>query len=465
MTIRDRVIELRRVRADELIANPANWRRHPEPQRRALEAALAEIGMAGAVIARQTPEGLELLDGHLRADIDPDAILPVLVVDLDDGESAKLLATFDPIGAMAETDKASLKRLIGELSPSGAGLSDLLERLVHTQSAETDKVDVLPAKVRPRTRKGDLWALGEHRVLCGDATDPENFKRLLGRKRAAVIFTDPPYGVSYEAASGSFAQIAGDNLRRDELAALLIPSLRNALKWSRPAAAFYIWHASSTREDFSFAMARAGLVELQYLIWAKPALTLGWADYQWAHEPCFYACRAGARAEFYGDRTESTVWRVAVPLDGRGGGRWNKHRPRAAGLRWIGNRDLHHLARADRAHPPRATRAGSGAVARGCRFQRHGLGSFARRPVARASDAEAGRTRAARDRELVTSARDRAGSIPRFGNDIDRRGGDWTRVLRHRTRPGVRRHHRRTLGALHRAESSATEMNATRIIR
>src|SRR5438034_2439194 len=99
--IRDRVIELRRVPVGELRPNPKNWRRHPEVQRRALAAMLAEVGFAGAVLARQTPDGLELIDGHLRTDMLSDQEIPVLVLDVDEAEAAKILASLDPLAAMA----------------------------------------------------------------------------------------------------------------------------------------------------------------------------------------------------------------------------------------------------------------------------------------------------------------------------------------------------------------------------
>jgi ParB-like chromosome segregation protein Spo0J len=102
MKIRDRIKSLRRVKASELLPNPRNWRRHPQAQQDAMRALLAEIGFAGAALARETSEGLQLIDGHLRAELAPDAKIPVLVLDVTEAEAAKLLATFDPVGKMAE---------------------------------------------------------------------------------------------------------------------------------------------------------------------------------------------------------------------------------------------------------------------------------------------------------------------------------------------------------------------------
>lgn len=131
-----------------------------------------------------------------------------------------------------------------------------------------------------------------------------------------MVFTDPPYGVDYESSKGE--KVAADDLVFDGLSELIQAVLGRALDFTDKQAAFYIWHASATRDDFAAAIKAAGLQELQYIIWAKPTPVLGWADYHWSHEPCFYACRSGKRPAFYGDRAGSTVWRVASGAPTRG---------------------------------------------------------------------------------------------------------------------------------------------------
>ena len=132
----------------------------------------------------------------------------------------------------------------------------------------------------------------------------------MGGRKAQLVFTDPPYGVDYE--DGKGRKIKNDALGRDSLASFLTAAFKAAVDAAASDAAFYIWHASATRADFEHAMKAAGLEERQYLIWAKPALVLGHADYQWNHEPCFYASRAGVKAAFYGGRAETTLWRFAA---------------------------------------------------------------------------------------------------------------------------------------------------------
>ena len=177
-------------------------------------------------------------------------------------------------------------------------------------TSDPEAIPELPRK--PVVRPGNLWHLGQHRLLCGDSTAPESWKRLFGKDQAAMIFTDPPYGVSYEARSGEFEVIAGDDKRRDDLYKMLVGAFKQLVRIAADGAAFYIWHASSTREDFAQAMKAAGLLERQYLIWVKPAIVLGHSDYRWQHEPCFYASKSERTPAFYGDRAQSTVWHVQI---------------------------------------------------------------------------------------------------------------------------------------------------------
>jgi ParB-like chromosome segregation protein Spo0J len=131
MQIRDRVKELRRVRADRLRPHPRNWRVHPPPQQDALRGLLAEIGYADALLARELPDGsLELIDGHLRAETTPEMEVPVLIVDLDDQEAAKLLALHDPLAAMAQPDEDVLAELVAEIETESVAVRAMLDKLI-----------------------------------------------------------------------------------------------------------------------------------------------------------------------------------------------------------------------------------------------------------------------------------------------------------------------------------------------
>jgi len=130
MTIRDRIRELRRVRAADLLPDPKNWRTHPQAQQDALRAMLAEVGFADALLAREIAGGqLMLIDGHLRAETTPDALVPVLILDVDEAEAAKLLATIDPLAALAGTDRDKLDALLHDIDTGDAALQEMLTGL------------------------------------------------------------------------------------------------------------------------------------------------------------------------------------------------------------------------------------------------------------------------------------------------------------------------------------------------
>lgn len=203
--IRDRIVELRRVPARDLRANPKNWRRHPRDQQEAMRGVLAEIGYAGALLARETPEGLLLIDGHLRAETTPDQAVPVLILDVDEREADLLLATVDPIAAMAERDDAALAALLAGVDAEDERVRALLASLAGEEAPTVRDVDAEPQLDRAEELRaqwgvepGQVWVLGEHRLACGDATDRDTVERVLAGDRASCVFTSPPYGVGID---------------------------------------------------------------------------------------------------------------------------------------------------------------------------------------------------------------------------------------------------------------------------
>ena len=161
MQIRNRIKELRQVKASELLPNPRNWRRHPAGQADALRGALAEIGYADALIAYETPDGLMLIDGHLRAETTPDMEVPVLVTDLDEGEANKLLMTLDPLAIMATQDADKLQALLETVSFENHAVMDMLNAL------GDNTLDALKAIANPPALPDILNSnLGDSIELC-----------------------------------------------------------------------------------------------------------------------------------------------------------------------------------------------------------------------------------------------------------------------------------------------------------
>jgi hypothetical protein len=136
MHIRDRIKELRRVRAAELRPNPRNWRLHPPAQQEALRGLLAEVGYADALLARELPDGtLMLVDGHLRAETTPDSLVPVLVLDVDEAEADKILLTHDPLAGMATASEERLRALLAEVQTESDAVRGLFDSLAKEQAA------------------------------------------------------------------------------------------------------------------------------------------------------------------------------------------------------------------------------------------------------------------------------------------------------------------------------------------
>ena len=287
-----------------------------------MAAMIKEFGFRVPVIAKSNGD---LIDGHLRlkaARLLELKKLPVVIADdLTDAQVKALRIAVNQAAQLAEWDMPMLASELADLQLAGfdlpvLGFNELeLQNILGTEPEGNDPEATPEIPKTPIIKRGDLWKLGEHRLLCDDANATEAWARLHQGKRAAMVFTDPPYGVSYKATSGNFEIIEGDKKRRDELYKMLLTAFKQAAAHTIDRAAFYIWHASSTREDFAQAMTAAGLIERQYLIWVKAGIVLGHSDYHWQHEPCFYASKGSTSPAFYGDRSQSAVWRVNMVDD------------------------------------------------------------------------------------------------------------------------------------------------------
>ncbi len=207
--IRNRIVETKRVVASSLIDHPSNWRTHPTRQRAALEGAVADLGQVQAVTVRRTPAGLQLVDGHLRKSVWGDQEITVNVVDLDDAETDKALLSLDPIAGLATRNNEELAKLLASVETEQAGLAKLLEQMGR-RSALAGADDPIEPVNDPGFGVGTLFELGDHRLLCGDSTKPEDVRRLMAGQRASLMATDPhtdPGDIVYEPFSGSCSQI------------------------------------------------------------------------------------------------------------------------------------------------------------------------------------------------------------------------------------------------------------------
>jgi ParB-like chromosome segregation protein Spo0J len=192
---RSRIVGYGSVDPHELTANPRNWRTHPDNQRDALNGVLDEVGWVAEVLVNQRTGFV--VDGHLRvasAVAHGEVSVPVRYVDLDEAEERLVLATLDPLSALATRSDEQLTALLEGLQPTSAALRDLLRDLAPppTKVLNPDDADLTPP-AEPITQPGDLWLLGEHRLLCGDCRDSGDVRRLVGDARMNLAVTSPPY--------------------------------------------------------------------------------------------------------------------------------------------------------------------------------------------------------------------------------------------------------------------------------
>jgi DNA modification methylase len=310
---RNRIVDIAEVPPDDLVANPANWRSHPKEQRDALAAALDEVGWVAQVVVNRRSGNL--IDGHLRVDLAlarGEPTVPVVYIDVSEEEERLILATLDPLAAMAQAEASQLKALLDGLDPHDEGLRAMLDELgrAHGLDGLLPRLDipddVLPLPEEPYVKPGELWLLDGHRLLVGDATDAKDVSRLLDGAEPGLMVSDPPYGVSYDP---TWRTKPGGDARDGTVSNDDRADWREAWALS-PATVGYIWHGGLHARTVADSLAAAGYGLRAQIIWAKPSQIMGRGAYHWQHEPCWYVVKEGAKGRWGGDRTQTTLWQI-----------------------------------------------------------------------------------------------------------------------------------------------------------
>ena len=223
-----------------------------------------------------------------------------------------------------ELELNQLEEMDFELEPWG--LEELRNLFTEDEpEAEEDDFDEAASlESEPFIKRGDLIELGRHRVLCGDSTSAEDVAYLMGDAKAALMNTDPPYGIGYvsnaksKGQAGDYDEIENDTLDGETLQRFLEDCIRASVPYMTENAAFYLWHPMLTQGTFFAAAAAAAAADIlihRQIIWVKPAFVFGRGDYHWKHELCFYGWRQGHRPPFYGARNQDTVWAIGREND------------------------------------------------------------------------------------------------------------------------------------------------------
>ena len=280
-------------------------------------ASISRFGFINPVVV--TMDG-EVLAGHTRiksATLLGETELPVVRVDMTADEARAYRLADNKVAEAARWDMELLAQEAGLLDGCGIDLADFgfdtsaLKDLLTPAPDLSDIPEKTDAEgVQARTAVGELWRLGEHRLLVGDATDAAQIARLMDGGTADLWLTDPPYNVDYEGTAG---KIENDSMADSAFDDFIGAAFRAAADALKPGGAGYVWHADVNGLAFRMAVKAAGLDLAQCLVWVKNAFTLGRSDYQWRHEPCLYVRKPGAAHYFTADRTLDTVLESQPP--------------------------------------------------------------------------------------------------------------------------------------------------------
>lgn len=193
------------------------------------------------------------------------------------------------------------------------GFANEIDLEIEEKELHEDDYEIKELTEEPKAKKGQIYKLGNHRLMCGDSTKVEDVQRLMGGATADLAVTDPPYNVNVSNSKG--LKIENDNMSSAQFKDFLLSVFQNINMSLKSGGAFYVWHGATERVNFEQALVEGGLTIKQELIWNKNQFILGRSDYQWKHEPCLYGWKEGRPHYFVDDRTLSTVIEIEKDLD------------------------------------------------------------------------------------------------------------------------------------------------------
>lgn len=236
--------------------------------------------------------------------------VPCIVADDLTPEQIKAFRLADnKVAEAAEWDMELLNEELDgivDIDMSDFNFSDITDSPSSEDVVEDDDENIeLPSE--PKTRLGDIWVIGRHKLMCGDATSEDVLKRLMGGDKADMYLTDPPYNVAYKGKTEDKLTIQNDSMEDSAFYQFLVDSFVAADSVMNEGAAFYVWHADLEGYNFRGACRAVEWELRECLIWNKNTMVLGRQDYQWKHEPCLYGWKGGAAHNWYSDRKQTTV--------------------------------------------------------------------------------------------------------------------------------------------------------------
>ena len=314
-------MDLRKIKIADLVPASYNPRKALKPgdkEYEKIKRSIEEFGYCEPVIVNSD---MTIIGGHQRVTVLKDlgySEIDCIVIDIDKTKERALNIALNKI--TGEWNKELLADLIAELQDSDFDVTftgfdppeiEQLMNSVHDKEIVEDEFDVEAQLQQPTvTREGDLWLLGEHRLVCGDSTLPETYDLLMAGRKANLVVTDPPYNVDYE---GSAGKIKNDKMAEEQFEKFLFAAYVNMEQNMMDDASIYVFHSDSHGLAFRRAFEEAGFYLSGCCIWKKNSLVLGRSPYQWLHEPVLFGWKKGGRHQWYADRKQTTVWEYDKP--------------------------------------------------------------------------------------------------------------------------------------------------------
>lgn len=318
----NRVSEMNLVDIDKLIPYVNNARTHSKEQINKLRASIREFGFINPVIIDRD---YNVIAGHGRIMASKEEGIdkvPCVFVDyLTDAQKKAYILADNRMALDADWDeellKVEIESLQGadfDLNLTGFDEAELMDIFGddNQSRAKDDDFDLTAALEKASfVEKGDVWTVGRHRLMCGDATSSEDVSTLMGNTKANLILTDPPYGVSFKSSSG--LTIQNDSMKNEEFYNFLLASFKCMAEHLENGGSAYVFHADTEGLNFRKAFIDAGFHLAGCCIWVKDSLVLGRSDYQWHHEPVLYGFMQNGKHKWYSDRKQTTIWNFDKP--------------------------------------------------------------------------------------------------------------------------------------------------------
>ena len=314
-------MEILKLKISDLKQHPKNPRKHPKELLERLKRSIEEYGFTNPVLVSKDNK---ILAGHARCKAAKElgiSEVPVIRLDFEGAKADAYVIIDNKLNELSEWDIPLLESLIKDIEKSdfdvtltGFDLTEIDELFSKSDDKEgkDDGYDVTKALEEASfVNQDDVWILGKHRLLCGDATNSEDVKALMDGKKANLILTDPPYNVDFESANG--LKIKNDKQDSEKFYNFLLSSFKNMASSLADGGSAHIFHADTEGLNFRKAFIDAGFHLSGVCIWEKNSFVMGRSPYQWGHEPILYGWLKTGKHKWYAGRAESTIWRYDKP--------------------------------------------------------------------------------------------------------------------------------------------------------